>query len=166
MGKLDIGLTVINVVLAIFSMVGAGKSIKYYKKSKNLTIFAKTNKALIEVQKMLTKLPEALYAVNKAKNKQKKGFNPGYKLCSIGQDLNRSLIEINSNIPPEYTKAIRNLQSKEEFDLQTYINSYISGEAIIEDSIDSDKYNLCQKRLNEIQDYLKRITDEIEEKLK
>ena len=70
MGKLDIGLTVINVVLAIFSMVGAGKSIKYYKKSKNLTIFAKTNKALIEVQKMLTKLPEALYAVNKAKNKQ------------------------------------------------------------------------------------------------
>lgn len=165
MGNLDIGLTVINVVLAILSGVGAGKSLKYYKKSKNLTVFAKTNKVLIEVQKMLTKLPEALSAASKSQNKQK-GFNLKYKLCSIGQDLNGSLIEINSNIPTEYTNAIRNLQSKGGFDLQTYINSYISGEAIKENSIDFDKYNLCQKRLDEIQDYLKKIADEIEEKLK
>ncbi len=165
MENLDIGLTVINVVLAFFSMVGAGKSIKYYKKSKNLTIFAKTNKALIEVQKMLTKLPEALYAANNIQNKRK-GFNLEYKICGIGQKLNESLIEINSNIPTEYTNAIRNLQCKEEFDLQTYINSYISGEAIKENTIDFNKYNLCQKRLDEIQDYLKKIADEVEEKLK
>ena len=59
---LDIVLTIINVILAVVSAFGAWNSIKYFRKSKNLTIFAQTNKALVEVQKMLIKLPEALSA--------------------------------------------------------------------------------------------------------
>ena len=66
MSKLDIGLTVINVVLAIISGVGAYRSIKYFRKSRNLAIYAQTNTALTEIQKMLMKLPEALAASNKA----------------------------------------------------------------------------------------------------
>ena len=60
MSKLDIGLTVINVVLAIISGVGAYRSIKYFRKSRNLAIYAQTNTALTEIQKVLMKLPEAL----------------------------------------------------------------------------------------------------------
>ena len=57
---LDVVLTIINVILAVVSALGAWNSIKYFRKSKNLTIFAQTNKALVEVQKMLIKLPEAI----------------------------------------------------------------------------------------------------------
>ena len=59
MDILDIALTIINVILAVVSGVGAYKSLKYFRKSHNLTICAQTNKALIEIQKMLSKLPEA-----------------------------------------------------------------------------------------------------------
>ena len=47
---LDVVLTIINVILAVVSAFGAWNSIKYFRKSKNLTIFAQTNKALVEVQ--------------------------------------------------------------------------------------------------------------------
>lgn len=49
MDILDIALTIINVILAVVSGVGAYKSLKYFRKSHNLTIYAQTNKALIEI---------------------------------------------------------------------------------------------------------------------
>ena len=71
---LDVVLTIINVILAVVSAFGACNSIKYFRKSKNLTIFAQTNKALVEVQKMLIKLPEALSASNSSR-RGKKGLS-------------------------------------------------------------------------------------------
>ena len=77
-----------------------------------------------------------------------------------------NLTEINSNIPTEYSDAIRQLQNKDGFILQAYINSYISGDAVQNNGIDSDDFNVCQARLLEIQDYLKKAALETEEKLK
>ena len=94
MDTLDIVLTVINVILAVVSGVGAFNSLKYFRKSRNLTIFAQTNKALIEIQKMVSKLPEALSAPNK---RGKKGFSLQNTLCNIGQELNSSLNEMKSD---------------------------------------------------------------------
>ena len=139
--------------------------VKYLRKSKNLTIFAQTNKAWVEVQKMLIKLPEALSASNSSR-RGKKGLSLHNTLCDIGQELNANLTEINSNIPTEYSDAIRQLQNKDGFNLQAYINSYISGEAVQNNGIDSDDFNVCQARLLEIQDYLKKSALETEEKLK
>lgn len=163
MDKVDIVLTVINVILTVFSGVGAYKSIKYFRKSRNLTIYAQTNKALIEIQKMLSKLPEALSASNK---RGKKGFSLQNTLCNIGQELNSSLNEIRSSLPSEYSQEFGNLQDDINFNLQRYINSYISGEAMTENGIDSTEYNLCQIRLVAMQDYLKKKVSETEEKLK
>lgn len=59
-------LTVINIILTVVSAVGAFKSIAYYKKSKKLEILTQSNKSLIEIQKMLKKLQDALSASNKA----------------------------------------------------------------------------------------------------
>ena len=165
MTMLDIGLTVINVILAIVSGIGAYKSAKYFQKSKNLTIFAQINKALVEVQKMLVKLPEALSASNLSR-RGKKGLSLHNTLCDIGQELNTNLTEINSNIPPEYIDRFRQLQNKNGFNLQTYINSYISGDAVNVEGIDSEDFNTCQARLLEMQDYLKKVALEIEEKWK
>ena len=157
-------LTGINILLTIISGIGAYKSVKYFRKSRNLTIFAQTNKALIEIQKMLIKLPEALTASNMAM-RGKKGMNLQNRICNIGQELNISLTEIGANIPSEYSEKFRELQNDGIFNLQVYINSYISGEAVKIDQIDSDDYNLCQQRLVSMQEYLKKITVETEEKL-
>ena len=161
----DVALTIINVILAIISGIGAYNSVKYFRKSKNLTIFAQTNKALVEVQKMLIKLPEALSSSNSSR-RGKKGLSLHNALCDIGQELNVNLTEINSNIPAEYSDKIRQLQNKDGFNLRAYINSYISGEVVQNNGIDSDDFNICQARLLEIQDYLKKAALETEEKLK
>ena len=156
----DVALTIINVILAIISGIGAYNSVKYFRKSKNLTIFA-----LVEVQKMLIKLPEALSSSNSSR-RGKKGLSLHNALCDIGQELNVNLTEINSNIPAEYSGELRQLQNKDGFNLQTYINSYISGDAVKDNGIDSEDFNSCQAKLLEIQDYLKKVALETEEKLK
>lgn len=78
---------------------------------------------------MLIKLPEALSASNSSR-RGKKGLSLHNTLCDIGKELNANLTEINSNIPTEYSDAIRQLQNKDGFILQAYINSYISGDAL------------------------------------
>ncbi len=165
MGMLDVILTIIDVILAIISGLGAYNSVKYFQKSKNLTIFAQTNKALVEIQKMLIKLPEALAASNVSR-RGRKGFSLHNTLCDIGQELNASLNEINSNIPADYSVQIRQLQNKDGFNLQAYINSYISGDAVKDNGIDSEDFNSCQARLLEMQDCLKKAVLETAEKLK
>ena len=75
MDKVDIVLTVINVILAVISGLSAYNSLKYFRKSHNLTIYAQTNKALIEIQKMLSKLPEALSASNMGMTHKVSGAN-------------------------------------------------------------------------------------------
>ena len=165
MGMLDVILTIINVLLAIVSGLGAYKSVKYFQKSKSLTIFAQINKALVEIQKMLIKLPEALSSSSFSRRKRK-GFSLYNTLCDIVQELNASLNEINSNIPADYSEQIRQLQNKDDFNLQAYINSYISGDAVKDDGIDSEDFNFCQARLLEMQEYLKKVALETEEKLK
>lgn len=161
---LDVVLTIINVVLAVLSGIGAYKSVKYFRKSKNITIYAQTNKALLEVQKMLVKLPESLSASNLS-SRGKKGYNFSYNLCNIGKELNANLTEITSDIPPEYMDELQRLLKKDDFNLYTYINSYMSGEAVIDNGIDAEAYNLCQDRLMEMQNFLKKIASETEEKL-
>lgn len=165
MKEVDIALTVINVLLAILSGVGAYKSVKYFKKNRNLNILAQTNKALIEIQKMLIKLPEALSASSKSRA-GKKGFSLQNTLCDIGQELYKSLMEITSNISAEYSEEFGDLQKEGEFDLKNYINSYISGDAIKENVIDSDDYNRCQETLLKMQDYLKKLVIKTEDKLR
>ena len=162
---LDVILTIVNVILAIVSGLGAYKSLKYFRKSKNLAIFAQTNKALVEVQKMLMKLPDALSASNSSR-RGRKGLSLHNTLCDIGKELNTNLTGINSNIPAEYSDNIRQWQNKDGFNLQTYINSYISGDAVKDNGIDSEDFNVCQERILEIQDYLKKAAMETEEKLK
>lgn len=165
MNVIDTILTAINVLLAIASAFGARKSLKYYRKSKNLSIYTQINKSLIEIQKMLIKLPEALSASSQSL-RGKKGLSLQNTLCGIGQELNNSLMEIGADIPVEYSDDLKNLQNDGKFELQKYINSFISGEAVKENCIDGNDYYLCQERLKEMQEYLKRKSSDVGEELK
>ena len=57
---LDVVLTIINVILAVVSAFGAWNSIKYFRKSKNLTILQQTNKALVESTKNVNKVTRSI----------------------------------------------------------------------------------------------------------
>lgn len=49
------------------------------------------------------------------------------------------------------------LKGEYGFNLQIYINSYISGDAVKDNGIDSDDFYACQARLLEIQEYVSSV---------
>lgn len=60
---LDVVLTIANIILTITSGIGAYNSLRYFRKSKNLTIFAQTNKVLVEVQKNIDKVTRSIVSI-------------------------------------------------------------------------------------------------------
>ncbi len=114
---------------------------------------------------MMYKLPEVLEAVSKARRKVK-GFSLQNSLCSIGTDLNNSLIEIISLLPFHYSQEFIALQRDDKFNLQEYINSLISGEIVLENEIKLEGYNMCQEKLVLMHDSLKKQIAKTEEKIK
>lgn len=158
-------MTVINVVLTVITGIGAYKSYRYYKKSKNITSLTKANKALVEVEKMLNKLPEILKAANK-EAKKSKGFSLVNTLSQIGVEMNTCLTICRSDIPQEHIAGFMELQCDGSFKVQEYINTLINGKAIIDENIDSKECSHCQERLIEMQLYLKQVISKTEENLK
>lgn len=162
----DIAVLIINVVLTIISGFGAYKSIRYFKKSRHITIYAQTNKALGEIGKMLKLLPEALAAASSTK----KGFNPENAVCEKGSELANSLNAIMNAIPSEYSTEFRLLQKNGDFELEQYIYSFIDKTVIIQvngrTTLDRTSFDTCQERLREMQEFLKKKIVEEENNLK
>lgn len=75
-----------------------------------------------------------------------------------------------SAIPADYSKKLRELQKIGAFNLPQYINSLIDGTAVIEVNgrkmLDRTSFDICQERLREMQEFLKKKIAEEEEKLK
>ena len=119
----------INVVLAIISGIGAFKSARYYKKSKNITNYAKTKTALSDINEMLSLLPKVLSTNGKGNSK---GYNPLKTIQKIGNDLSNHYENILNEVPISYSTELRLLQKKDNFDLGAYINSLIDGNILSE----------------------------------
>lgn len=162
----DIVILIINIVIAIVSGIGAYNSIRYFKKSRHITIYAQSNKALGEIDEMLKKLPEALAAAST----NKKGFSSENAVRQIGIEISNHLNTIMSSIPSCYSGDFRAKQKTESFDLSHYINSLIDGTAINENNgrktLDRVSFDACQQCLREMQEFLKKIISEEEENLK
>lgn len=62
---MDYVLIGLSAVCTALSIIGASKSVAYYKKSKQLTIYANTNIVLVEIQKIISTLTELLELANK-----------------------------------------------------------------------------------------------------
>lgn len=164
MGLVDIGITAINVIITGMSFWGAARSVKYYKKSKSLTAHTNLTKALLEIDKMLSKLPDALSATNKGR--EKRGESQKNIIESIGKKLAVSYNEIHRCIPVDLSDALTEIEKTDSFNLQTYINEYINGDAIAKYTLNMDKYNQCQECLLKMQVFLKKKIDEKQEELK
>lgn len=162
----DIVILILNILITFTSCVGAYKSVRYFKKSKHITIYAQTNQALSKLGEMLKILPEALAATTNPK----RGFSVENAIRDLGTILSGDLNEIMSAIPTDYSTEFQELQKDDKFILEKYIHSFIDGTAIVEENgrkmLQRVSFDTCQERLRAMQTFLKqKITDE-EEKLK
>ena len=158
---------IINIVLTVISVVGAYKSLRCFKKSKRITIYAQSNKALNELSEMLNLLPEVLACASSA---EKKGFNLENAVSEKGTELVKHLNAIMNAIPSEYSVEFRALQKRSSFDLEKYIHSLIDKSAVIEENgrktLERINFDTCQERLLEMQECLKNKIDKEEGRLK
>lgn len=157
----------INIALTAISAGGAYKSFRYFKKSKHITIYAQSNKALNELGEMIELLPEVLVATSSV---EKKGFNPENAVSKKGTELAKHLNVIMSELPSEYSAEFRALQKTNCFDLEQYIHSLIDKSAVIEENgrktLKRSDFDTAQERLRAMQEFLKKKIAEEEEKLK
>ena len=162
----DYVILVVNILCMIASFVGAFKSFRYSKKSKHITIYAKTNQSFNELVEMLRKLPEALAAASRTG----KGYSPEIAVQEIGKVLSNHYNTIMRAIPTDYSDEFCALQKTNTCDVEQYISSLIDGTAIIEvdgrKMLGRDSFDQCQERLRAMQEYLKKKISEEEEKLK
>ena len=162
----DTAILIANIIITLFSAIGAYNSFRYFKKSKHITIYAQTNQALNELSEMLEMLPTALAATTNPK----RGFSIGNEIRDIGTRLSGHLNEIMCAIPIEYSEEIQKLQKDNTFILEQYINSFIDGSAIIEENgrktLRRSSFDTCQERLRAMQMFLKQKISDEEEKLK
>lgn len=159
----DVILTIVSAICTVVSIFGARKSQKYYKKSKQLTVYANTNVSLIEVQKIIATFTEILKVANTAR--QQRGINLSKQLATHGESIRNSINVLREKLSVEDFRLIEDKLSK-EMKVEAYIDSFISG-SILDDGkmVIDDKFNRCQQKFYSIQQILKRRLEEIEETL-
>lgn len=160
----DIILTIVSAICTVASVIGAYKSIKYYKKSKQLTIYANTNVSLVEVQKIITSFTEILKLSNTSK--PQRGVNVSKQLAVYGESIRESINVLREKLSVEDFKSIEGQLLSKEIKVEAYIDSFISG-MILNDGklMIDDKFNRCQQKFYCIQQILKKRLEEVEEKL-
>lgn len=160
----DIILTIVSAICTVVSLIGAYKSIKYYKKSKQLTVYANTNVSLVEVQKIISTFTEILKLANTARSQR--GTNLAKQLATHGEGIRDSINVLREKLSVEDFKLIEGQLSSREIKVEAYIDSFISGDILTEGKLAIDyKFNLCQQKFYNIQQILKKRLEEVEEKL-
>ena len=162
---MDKVLTIINAIATVIAIISAIRSHTYYKKSRALVDYTNMSKTLVEIEKMLLKLPEAFSATNRSRQKSGRGVNLEKVICDIGLELSTSYNEIHSCVPSEYAENLFALETTCDFELLKYINGYISGEALTNGMLDATQYTKCQTQLMKMQDFLKKNIDAMPEKI-
>lgn len=157
--------TLLSFLCTIFSILGAYKSNKYYKKSKALTNYANTNIAYIESQKIVSTLTEILILANS--NRRQRGTNHLKEVSVCAEKIKDSINKIRDSLPPDACKEIFDLLNSEDNQVERYFDSLIAGTAFPNQEFMLDKqFNICQKAVHDMQLLLKEKLDSTEEKLK
>lgn len=140
---LDIVLTIVSVLCTFFSILGAVRSNIYYRKSRQLTMYANTNVAFMETQKIIATFPELLKLANRTR---KRGTNSVKEVAKYGENIKKSISKIRENLPVEGYKEIQGLLNTRELNIEEYIDSFITGEVLVDEKFVSDtKFTKCQK---------------------
>lgn len=160
----DIILSIVSALCTVVSLFGAYKSIKYYKKSKQLTLYANTNVSLVEVQKIIATFTEILKLANTTR--PQRGINLSKQLEAHGETIRESINVLRQKLSVEDFRLIEGQLISKEMKVEMYIDSFISG-AVLDDGklVIDDRFNRCQQKFYNIQQILKKRLEEVEEKL-
>ena len=156
----------INIILTIVSGIGALKSITYFKKTKELTIYTQAANVIDEVNEMLTILFKSLEIATRKVKKKVRGTNYDKEISDCGKKLGEHYQIIERDLPARYYDKLREILCKDDFNFIKYINSFISGDVLMSEGLDHDDFAKCQDRLYLLQKFLKEEREKIEEKLK
>lgn len=160
----DIVLSIVSAVCTLVSVIGAYKSIKYYKKSKQLTVYANTNVSLVEIQKIISTFTEILKLANTAR--PQRGINLPKQLAVYGESIRDSINVLRDKLSVEDYELIKRQLSSKELRVDMYIDSFISGTILNDGKLElDDRFNRCQQKFYDIQQILKKRLEEVEEKL-
>lgn len=160
----DYVLIAISAICTFFSIIGAYKSNAYYEKSKHLTIYANTNIAYIESQKIIATLTEMLKL---GSIKRKRGVNYIKEVSRNGESIKTSINKIRESLPVEDFNEIKVLLNGQQVKVEAYIDTFITGAVLIDEKfIIDDNFNKCQQAFCEMQLLLKQKLEKIGEKLK
>lgn len=154
----------LGLVGTIFSLIGAYKANVYYKKSKQLTIYANTNIAFMESQKIIATLTEMLKLGNAFK---KRGTNYVSEVSQNGESIKVSINKIRESLPVEDYREINDLLNSQQPKVEAYIDSFITGAVLVDEKlIVDDDFNKCQQTFCDMQLLIKKKLENISEKLK
>lgn len=155
----------VGIVCTILSAIGACRSNVYYKKSKQLTIYANTNSAYIESKKIIATLTEMLKLGSRT---TKRGTNFVKKVSQNGESIKNSINKIRENLLVEDFNEINELLNSQQPKVEEYIDSFISGAVLGDDEkfVIDDDFNTCQQAFCEMQLLIKKKLENIGEQLK
>lgn len=146
------------------SIFGAYRSNAYYKKSKQLTLYANTNIAYIESQKIIATFPEILKLAN---HTRKRGTNYIKEVSEYGEKIKISINKIRENLSVKDFAEINEILNSQQPKVEKYIDSFITGEVLVDEKlIIDDNFNKCQQIFYKIQLLIKEKLENISEKLK
>ena len=162
---MDVTLTIISIICTIASIIGAIKSIKYFKKSKQLTIYANTNVAYTEIDTIKNKMIKLLSLANK--NRRTRGLNLSKEISENGEVIKNSIEKIRNVLPVDKSSEFEEMLFYNGTKTEEYIDTFITGTVLTNDELTiDDDFKNCQQVFVKIQIFLKKYLDEIHEKLK
>lgn len=157
-------LTLISIGCTIASGYGAYKSCIYYKKSKDLTIFANTNVALVEIQNIISTLTEMLKMANVTR---KRGTNYIKEVSKNGESIKTSINKMRQVMTVKDFNDIEKLLNSQQFKVEQYIDSFIIGSVLVNEKlVIDDDFNKCQQIFCEIHALIKTKLEDMDERLK
>lgn len=161
--KLDF-MTIISIICTIASGIGAIKSNIYYKKSKQISIYANTNSAYIETKKIIDTLTEILKLVSEP---MKRGKNYRNEVKANGEIIKKSISKIREDLTVEDNKEVNKLLNSKKLKVEIYIDSFITGSVLVDkESIIDDDFYKCQEIFRDLQLLIKGKLENVGENLK
>lgn len=162
---IDYVFTGISALCTIASIIGARKSNKYYKKSKNLTLFANSNVAYLESQKIIDTFTQLLKLTNS--KIPSRGTNTPRIVSQYGENIKTSLSVIREKLTADDVDKIEAILQKSTINIPRYIDSIIAC-AVLKDgkfALDDD-FNKTQEAFYEVQKNLKSQSEKLEDTIK
>lgn len=160
----DYVLNVIGIICTVLSIIGAYKSLAYYKKNKYLTMYANASLAYIESQKIQAILVEM---VKLSTSRKIRGVNIEAQSADNASQIRECISRIRDSLTAEDSKEISGMLKSQKFHVEKYIDSFISGAALIDGKVMiDDNFYTCQQVFTDMQLLLKKKMEAMEEKNK